>query len=166
VLILRPLQIFTTDGTHERAVVMSQVAQDIFVVELEQLVTADGARPLHVHFTNALRILRSHPLDSSNHACIALARGPVIYCVESVDVPDVLDLRALRVPRNLTPSDVETVHDEQLEELGVDGAVVLRLRASVLAEDGGGKTVQLKMVPLFLWANRGPADVRVWLPTA
>jgi DUF1680 family protein len=165
-LTLIPLQIFTTDGTHERVVAVNQVAQDIFVVKLEQLMTTDGARPLHVDFTHAPRILRPHPLDSSNHACIALARGSVIYCVESVDVPDVLDLRALRVPRNLTSSDVETVHDEQLEELGVDGAVILRLRASALAEDGGEKTVQLKMVPLFLWANRGPADVRVWLPTA
>ena len=31
--------------------------------------------------------------------------------------------------------------------------------------DGGGATpVELRAVPYFAWANRGPTDMRVWVP--
>lgn len=92
--------------------------------------------------------------------CVAVERGPLVYAVESVDAPDVDDLR------------VDTTHPPAL----VDGRVVVRCRRlgagdpdwpyGVSAPPAAGPAAHdVPLVEYHAWAQRGPSTMRVWLPT-
>lgn len=97
--------------------------------------------------------------------CVAVERGPVVLCAESVDLPGGAAVDTLRVDAGAT-----AVEDG-------DGA---RVRARLVPADGGadgwpygeagaagsGEPVDVRLVPYHSWANRGPSTMRVWLPTA
>lgn len=116
---------------------------------------------LDVKFSYAPRILDPHPLTLDNLGCIAFARGPFVYCAETVDNPAVEDLRALRIMRDQPVK--ELVDERSFEEWGIR-PVVLEVDATVVQTGArtGGQVV-VRLVPVFLWANRQRSDLRVWL---
>jgi len=77
---------------------------------------------------------------------VALTRGPLVYCLESVDNPDVDVFTA-----QLDPS---SLRDEFVSDL-LGGCVVIHGKTSE------GKP--LKFIPYFLWANRGESQLTVWV---
>jgi DUF1680 family protein len=94
---------------------------------------------------------------------VAVERGPLVYCAESVaDEPPLADVVA-----RISPP-VEHV---------VDGAVELDVQAALATPDDDGwpytpdpgpapaAETTLRLVPYHRWGNRGPATMRVWLPT-
>ncbi|MCR5781269.1 MAG: glycoside hydrolase family 127 protein [Clostridia bacterium] len=95
---------------------------------------------------------------------VAVALGPVIYCAEQVDNPDV----------NL--ADISVDADAIPEVIGSDeffGIPVLKVPAYVSetsadeplykkASERAEKTVTLGLVPYFAFANRGESNMRVW----
>ena len=84
---------------------------------------------------------------SGGHAGkVAITRGPLVYCLESVDNPDV-DIFTV-------PLDPDTLRDEFAPEL-LGGCVVIHAKAI----DGR----PLKFIPYFLWANRGESQMTVWV---
>jgi DUF1680 family protein len=118
-----------------------------------------------------IRVVEANPLveESRNH--VAVVRGPLVYCVEGVDLPAgvrVLDVRLPRKP-NLQP--------RRMKELGN----VVALEGRGLAVPGGDWSKQhyrdldpaatpeefhLVLVPYFTWDNRGDSEMSVWLPLA
>ncbi len=110
--------------------------------------------------------------------CVALERGPLVYAVETVDLPAGVDVEGLV----LDPS--HPVVDRPRPEVS-EGAVGLvargvhRPRAEAgwpyrPAMPGGAgdateppeKPTEVDAVPYFAWANRGPGGMRVWIPRA
>ncbi|WP_413988974.1 glycoside hydrolase family 127 protein [Labrys okinawensis] len=96
---------------------------------------------------------------------VALARGPMLYCVEEVDNRG--DLSALALPADTAL--------KTLDEPGVLGGIV-SLSATgeaELADDWNGglyrstpprrTSADLKAVPYFAWDNREPGEMLVWL---
>ena len=116
-----------------------------------------------------VRRLRSNQkvLDNRNH--VALARGPIVYCVEQADhtkVP-VYDIGIAK------DSEFETHHNAELlggvTVLETDGMRLDRNNDSLYQEEPftsatpSGKTT-LKAIPYHVWANRDAGAMRVWLP--
>jgi DUF1680 family protein len=115
------------------------------------------------------RLTQPHPRVEGTHGSLAIERGPLVYCLESTDNPDVLDA-------TLDP-------DLPLEEVWrpdvLDGVVVVRASGAMSSsadwrgtfrrrEDGDGRAarnVGLTAIPYYAWANRGAAAMRVWIPT-
>ncbi|HEX5244690.1 MAG TPA: hypothetical protein VFW23_15610, partial [Tepidisphaeraceae bacterium] len=87
---------------------------------------------------------------------IALSRGPVVYCLESVDNNG-------RV-RNLSlPDDAELSTEFKPEML--DGITVIHARG--LASFAGAtepSPADITAIPYFANANRGPVSMCVWIP--
>ena len=115
--------------------------------------------------------LVSHPRVSGNTGCVALRRGPLVYCIESVDFqgdhPDV-DLFSIALP---DASELEARYEEDL----LGGVVTLRgeavsrpiqaaLNAPLSGDAGGEKKVAFTAIPCYAWANREPGAMRVWIP--
>ncbi|KAJ3557482.1 hypothetical protein NM688_g1450 [Phlebia brevispora] len=116
---------------------------------------------VQIDYKYAACILKPHPLNLDNLGCIAFARGPFIYCAETIDNAMVSDLRGLRVSEEHTIK--EYVDDVSFAQWGIQ-PVVMEVNATTLAPDGSkGDRVAAKLIPLFLWANRGSSDLRVWL---
>ncbi|MFI5877128.1 glycoside hydrolase family 127 protein [Streptomyces sp. NPDC051445] len=118
----------------------------------------------------APRWIGPDPRIDSLRGTAAVQRGPLVYCAESVDLPDGHDVDAVRVDPSTGPED------------GPDGTVVA---AGELAPPSDGRANEawpypplgqvaaapaaertgVVLVPYHSWANRGPSTMRVWLPT-
>ncbi len=97
--------------------------------------------------------------------CVALMRGPLVYCFEGVDNGE--QLQALFVDRKL---DATVVNGEG--EL-FSGMKLLDVAGKRLIYSGGTElyseeepvfeAVKLRAVPYFAWGNRGLNQMRVWM---
>ncbi|WP_040166606.1 glycoside hydrolase family 127 protein [Microbacterium gorillae] len=93
--------------------------------------------------------------------CVAVEAGPLVLCLESVDLPDGANMEDVRVGADARVTATPT------------GAVITgALVASPASpwpygapEDHDAHSLDLDLVPYHSWANRGPATMRVWLPT-
>jgi hypothetical protein len=115
------------------------------------------------------QLIEANPLVEETLNQIAVKRGPLVYCLESADLPKDTRLSDIFVPAK---ADLIARYDRRL----LGGVVVL---------EGGGiarqqtpwngqlyrelalspaKAMKLRLIPYFSWANRGPGDMSVWLP--
>jgi DUF1680 family protein len=114
--------------------------------------------------------LECHPRVRENRDAVALCRGPLVYCLESIDQPDVDVLEAgLAIDRL---SDLATEYRADL----LGGVAVLRTTGRVPVDAYGDlyqplgadrrrarRDVDLTAIPYFAWANRGPSAMTVWM---
>ncbi|WP_037671204.1 glycoside hydrolase family 127 protein [Streptomyces griseus] len=114
------------------------------------------------------RWITADPRVDAVRGTLAVQRGPLVYCAESVDLPDGHEVDAVRVDPSAEPAD------------GPDDTVVV---AGALAAPGpehdapwpyrtpdedsapAADPAGIVLVPYHSWANRGPSTMRVWLPT-
>jgi DUF1680 family protein len=115
------------------------------------------------------RFVQPHPFVDATRGCAAIERGPLVYCIEGHDQPaDVNDLA-------VNPAqEMRAVWDANL----CGGAVAIRAAGGVMdtrawhndlyRNAGNGETkaegTELTAVPYYLWGNRGPGKMRVWIP--
>jgi hypothetical protein len=95
---------------------------------------------------------------------VAVERGPVVLCVESVDLPGQVDVDAVRVDPRKQPLDDGgrvVVTGSLVEPAGAGWPY----RDAGTAPSGVRRDAEIPMLPYHAWANRGPATMRVWLPT-
>ena len=130
---------------------------------------AAGAE-IRLRLAMPVRAHGSHPYLDATRGAAAIARGPLVYCVEQQDSPApvddlVVDAARVAAARPYRPDD------------GLPGTAI-RLDAGVAAPTSRALypplgsppavtgTVPVGLVPYFLWGNRRPEAMRVWLRTA
>ncbi len=105
----------------------------------------------------------AHPRVDAVRGTVALERGPLVYCLEQVDLPDGVALQDVVVP----PGQQVVVAADGLELTGTvrqPGPVDL-YRPAAPAPGADQQTVPLVARPFATWGNRGGDAMRVWLPT-
>jgi uncharacterized protein len=90
------------------------------------------------------RWTRPDPRVDAVRGCVALERGPLVYCLESVD-------QAPGVSLDAVAADTTAELAERPAGDALPGAVAL-------------EAAGLTFVPYHLWSNRGPSTMRVWAP--
>lgn len=112
-------------------------------------------------------LVEGHPRIEEVRNQVAIKRGPVVYCVESPDLPE--DTKVLDVYFN-GDSDLKAVH--QPDFLGgvttIKGDILLRKDH----KEGMYRTVKkpvlesqpVQFVPYYAWSNRGLAEMTVFMP--
>ena len=123
---------------------------------------------VEINFPMDARLVKSHPnvVENKNH--VAVMRGPVVYCIESADLPEGIEV-----------SEIHLSDDSQITSRFADdtlgGVTVLEMDAIRVASDVGDslyssyvtptkEKVSIKMIPYFAWANRGVNQMAVWIP--
>lgn len=117
-----------------------------------------------------VRMITADPLIEHTRNQVAVMRGPIVYCLESIDVPE-----AVRFEDICLSADAKWQVQYESELLG--GVTVLKTQALVLdraaAEDIGGyrrlsdvrtHPIEIKMIPYYAWNNRREPKMTVWLP--
>jgi uncharacterized protein len=98
---------------------------------------------------------------------VAVERGPVVYCLESVDLPDQLDLDRVAVLTGAPPVDAPAGAKVDVEVQAL-AAAPGEPPAWPYASTPVGPTAEapsrLRLIPFYARANRGPAAMRVFLP--
>ncbi len=119
-----------------------------------------------LNFPMPVERMYSHPNVRENFNCVAIQRGPVVYCIEEIDNPSGVWKMAL--PGN---SQFSTEHKADL----LGGVTVVTAEALAASDEGWEmklysteppKMVPAKLtaVPYCVWANRGKGAMRVWIP--
>ena len=106
--------------------------------------------------------VRADPRLATVAGCVALQRGPVVYCLEEPDNGD--NLAGLSLPRT-----AELTARTEAALLG--GCVVIEGRGQRLKPSPTlyrttapeADTLTLRAIPYGLWANRGEGEMRVWI---
>jgi len=117
-----------------------------------------------------VRLMQAHPRVEQCRNQVALFRGPVLYCLESADLPEEVSLWDVCVPNNvaLTPAKAD---DLPFGTRVLEGELVHRPTPSW----GNSElyrpmrpvtetSLRTRLIPYFAWANRGPSAMSVWLP--
>lgn len=87
---------------------------------------------------------------------VALLRGPLVFCVEGVDV------EGGKVSDLVLPDDAPLASEFRGDLLG--GVEIIRGAAKRVAADQSMTDVAVTAVPYYAWANRGKGEMAVWLP--
>lgn len=115
-----------------------------------------------------VRLRRGHRLAEELANQVAVTRGPVVYALESHDLPEGVRLEQVALRRGVAFAPVELELEGQ-RLVALEGeALVLptdnneELYADV--EEGGLRSIPIRLIPYFAWGNRGPGEMSVWLP--
>jgi DUF1680 family protein len=111
----------------------------------------------------------SHPEVRNDIGRVALKRGPLVYCVEEADNPT-FPVNRFRLPR------AAALRVAPRADL-FDGIVCVAADAEAVEEEdwsGGlyrptpptGEGAEMTALPYYLWSNRGPGRMMVWIPEA
>ncbi|MCH8315429.1 MAG: glycoside hydrolase family 127 protein [Planctomycetes bacterium] len=108
-----------------------------------------------------IRLVRSHEKVEANRGRVAIQRGPMVYCLEAMDVDAPLD-------QILVPVDVALTAAHRPDLLG--GVTMIRgtaLVAPQAEEDHASepKRVEFTAIPYYAWDHRDPGAMMVWIPT-
>jgi DUF1680 family protein len=114
------------------------------------------------------RLLLAHPLVEESRNQAALMRGPLVYCLESADLPAGLGVKDILLPSDALFSETKGKDGLMgMTLLSCDGAILGTKGADGLYRELAGYSIEampLRFVPYFTWDNRGPGEMSVWLP--
>jgi DUF1680 family protein len=126
---------------------------------------SDGEK-LQLDFIMDIRLMQSNSLVRENEGCLAVTRGPIVYCMEEKD-------NGTNLHQVYLDTNKEGVA-EKWNELGeVMRKVVLKgvryeesqpvkeLYAPMKGRKS--KEVDITLIPYYAWANRGEGEMRVWI---
>ncbi|MHC4742780.1 MAG: glycoside hydrolase family 127 protein [Planctomycetota bacterium] len=98
-----------------------------------------------------IRRIYAHKKIEADKGRVALMRGPIIYCIEAADNPD-LDILNAALPRD---SRLNAEHHEQL----LGGVTIIKGKAL----DASRRPVTLTAIPYYAWTNREKGPMAVWI---
>ena len=119
------------------------------------------------------RLTAPNPRIDAVRGCLAVERGPLVYCFEETDLPQGVDLADVTLDASVPLTDAGPV--ESLA--GIQGVAAAGIVASLdgwqraeyrdtreLSSPEDPRQASLLAVPYFAWANRGAGAMRVWIP--
>jgi DUF1680 family protein len=98
-------------------------------------------------------------------------RGPIVYCLESVDLPEEVLVSEIHLPANIQWT---VRHDSEL----LSGVTILEGEARIIPQGDwtgklyrprkhtSGERLNIRLIPYYAWANRGISEMTVWMPLA
>ena len=116
-----------------------------------------------------VRMMVAQPRLEQARGQVAVTRGPVVYCLESVDLPEGVTVDQIYLARDAQWS---PRHEPGL----LGGVTVVETEALAVPEvdpngplyqelpSGDARRVTVRLIPYYAWNNRGEPTMRVWIP--
>jgi DUF1680 family protein len=120
-------------------------------------------------------LIEAHPRVDAVRDCVAIQRGPLVYCLEGIDYPGI-NLMDIRL------NETAPLRAVWRDDVMADGFMAIQASGYALENNeewqshlyrrlGSGdgvsrKPVLLTAIPYYAWANRGANAMRVWIPRA
>ena len=112
-------------------------------------------------------LLESNPLVEETKNQVTVKRGPVVYCLESPDLPgntifDVVipaSIKLQPVPMKIDIGNVMALTGQArlLQKSNWKNSLYKEVNTTT-------KPIKIKLIPYYAWANRGQTDMTVWMP--
>ena len=112
---------------------------------------------VELHFPLPVRKIYASTHVREDVGCVALMRGPVVYCFEGAD--NGANLQALAVKKELDAKALVCTEGK------LSGLTLLDVPSEELYTEEPPKeeAVMLRAIPYFAWGNRGLNQMRVWM---
>jgi len=116
------------------------------------------------------QLIEANPLVEEAHNQVAVKRGPVVYCIESADIPANRKIFDYTIPAN-SQFKPQTINVADSRLYALEGKVMLTPNESWTGQlyrpiNTKKETVSIKLIPYYAWGNRGKGDMSVWLPVS
>ncbi|MGG9960883.1 aceric acid hydrolase [Ferruginibacter sp. SUN106] len=112
-------------------------------------------------------LLESNPLVEATKNQVTVKRGPIVYCLESADLPNEnvfnvmipASIKLQPIPMKIDMGNVMALTGEAkvLENKNWKNTLYKELNTT-------SKPIKIKLIPYYAWANRGQTDMTVWMP--
>ncbi len=121
------------------------------------------------------QLVVANPQVEETRNQVAVMRGPVVYCVESTDLPKGVKVPAVYIPRSAIFTPVAGLSGSEGElatrtvSLHGTGLHLAESEWNSLYRPLGSENLQsfdLRLIPYHAWANRGKSAMSVWMPVA
>ncbi|MBQ9357053.1 MAG: glycoside hydrolase family 127 protein, partial [Prevotella sp.] len=114
------------------------------------------------------RVIEANPLVEENRGQVAVMYGPILYCLESTDLGDDVDIDDIALPVSASFTPIQTT-------IGGSPMTVLETEAYVRGSDEWrGQLYRpaivykekkiVRLIPYYAWGNRGHSEMTVWMP--
>jgi len=126
---------------------------------------------IELNLPETIQLIEAHPLAEELRNQVAVKRGPIVYCLESVDLPEGVKVSEIVVPRDIK---LKPRFDKEL----LAGVTVIEGKAEVIKEGDWSsrlytelapqepKKITIRLIPYYAWSNRGVSEMTVWMPLA
>ena len=121
---------------------------------------------IELNFEMPATLIESNPMVEETRNRVTVKRGPVVYCLESADLPNqnVFDvvipstIRLQPLPMKIADGNVMALTGQAklLQNTNWKNSLYKELNTNT-------KPVIIKLIPYYAWANRGKTDMTVWL---
>jgi DUF1680 family protein len=117
-----------------------------------------------------VRLMVANPKVEHVRNQAAVMRGPIVYCLESIDLPEDVAIETVHLSRS---AEWTVRHEPDL----LRGVTVLETEGYVLPgidpagplyqqlPSGEPRRIPIRLIPYYAWNNRGEPKMTVWLPT-
>lgn len=124
---------------------------------------------IEIEFPMAARLLEANPLVEETLNQVAIQRGPVVYCLESADLPEGVGVLDIRIP-----ADIE-LHPRIDSQLLGERVAVLEGQAKRIPQREWSRQlyrslqtpepekIDIRLVPYYAWGNRTEGEMTVWI---
>lgn len=123
---------------------------------------------VELHLPMPVRLLEANPLVEEARNQVAVTRGPLVYCLESPDLPADVSVEHVLVPLDTDWKPIITT---------IAGSHVVQLEGCVLVQpaydwsatlyrpvETTTRPLTVRLTPYYAWSNRGQSEMSVWLP--
>lgn len=128
-----------------------------------------------------VELMESHPLVEETRNQLAVKRGPIVYCLESPDLPGDVRVRDLAISPCVefkVQTDFEAMEGvavlettlHRVDEADWDKQLYRTLNRSNRTTNASPtvnkdrRAVKTRLIPYFAWSNRGESEMSVWIP--
>lgn len=123
-------------------------------------------------FDMSVRLVEANPLVEENKNQIAVKRGPIVYCLENVDIDGnqggKIGVNDIVIPADIKFREVKKTIDGH-EFVALEGEALLSDQASWQGQlyrtlTTAAQKVKITMMPYYAWDNRGKdVEMSIWL---
>ena len=115
------------------------------------------------------RLVEAHPLVEETRNQVAIERGPIVYSLESPDLPGGVRVQDVAIRADAALKDrfdavllggVTIIETTGLATPPADWSAMLYRPLQVKST----QQIALRLIPYYAWSNRGPSEMTVWLP--
>jgi uncharacterized protein len=130
---------------------------------------------IEIEFAMPPFFIQADPRVDSVRGCVALQRGPIVYCLEEQDQEAGVNLLDVEIDPAQEPTSrwqgdllggVMTLEGKgyQQDQSTMQNNELYRMLVSGKENQAPDRKVKLTAIPYYAWGNRGLKSMRVWIP--
>lgn len=153
-----------------QASVSGAALQDAPVAGTYLRITCHGNASLNLKLPMQPQLVRADERVDAVRGCLAVTRGPIVFCVEQADLPEGVVMEQIRLDPNAAINEESARHDVTPLRLRLRG-IAKELDQALYTADRSSEhqsketPISFTAVPYQAWGNRSEGAMRIWIPT-